>query len=377
MTPRALPAVAALAAIGLAAALGAVVAERMRARFEVRPPVEGPEEPLVLERLPYDPLPSECAGAVPAIERTYGAATLRLRLRADPGGGAAAMRVRLWRLGVPEDAAYSEGDELRAALDVPEEGVTIERLPAGRYRVQCLDARDAPDPPEFGISDGVNERDVEVPVRRGFRLRLRIVDENSAVVQRTMMCPGWTARAHSSEDDLAPRWATPLRRKGEELWSDEFPSFGVGHSLGKDTGPIVTSDRDGFFDLGRHQDPRRGEYERTWPTFVTESRACVSVAVDEEIGVDSTFVGVAPLIGTVLARVVLPNGEFVDPSTAEVAAWSDAERHPWDVSADAWRTIPVHVKVVVEDCEPLEFVWTANTADDEHTLVPLPPRPLR
>jgi hypothetical protein len=361
--------------IGLAAALGLVVAERMRARLDAPARDETPPEPLVLERPPYDPLPEECEGAVPLLERTFGDATLRLRLRDDRDGEPAAMRVRLWRLDVPEDAEWSEGDELRAAIDVPEEGVTIERLPAGRYRIQCFDAREAPDPPEFELADGVNEREVDVPVRRWFRLRLRIVDEHGEVVRRSMRCEGGRAYGKSYGPEPVPSWASPRRSRVADDLRNDIRGYGNGDGIAQDTGPIVSADGDGYFDVGRYREDGRLGYDRSSKSFVMESRASVGVSVgwDSHPAIDSTLVAVAPSHAAILAHVILPNGETVRPSAARVSAWSQAHRGAWDSPPDTWRTIPVDVTVTVPDCEPLTFVWTAATADEEHALLPLPP----
>ena len=384
VTHRTFTALAALVAVGVGGAFGAAVAMRWRARFDDRPAAEPlaevtVAEELVLERPPYEAPRGEGEGDVPSGALTYGTAMLRLGLRDDRSGDPVAMKVRLWRLEVPEDAAWSAGDEMRTALDVPEYGVTIGRLPAGRYRVQCLDARDAPDPPEFEISDGVNERDVPVPVRRWFRVRLRLVDEQGEVIPRSMRCEGGGPRSIGSWDDDPPHWASPRQPKSGEPYSIAFRSGAVGHAYPQDTGPIVSADGDGYFFVGRYREPSRGGYERSSMSFEAESRAGVGVGIgwNDEPGVDSTFVGVAPSHVALLAHVILPNGDAVDPTDARVGAWCAAEQHAWAPPADAWRSIPVSVTVTVPRCEPLEFVWTAATAEEERQLIPLPPRPLR
>ena len=88
---------------------------------------------------------------------------------------------------------------------------------------------------------------------------------------------------------------------------------------------------------------------------------------------DLRNLGVAPSYAALLAHVILPNGDAVDPSDADVDAWGSVVALDSDTPDDAWRALRVHVTVSVPRCEPLEFVWTAATADIEHLLVPLPP----
>jgi hypothetical protein len=68
-----------------------------------------------------------------------------------------------------------------------------------------------------------------------------------------------------------------------------------------------------------------------------------------------------------------PDGLPVDRETATIETWCGAVSCPWTPPADAWRTVPVHVKIVKPGCEPLEFDWTAATADAPHALVASPP----
>jgi hypothetical protein len=377
VTNRTLPAVAALLAAGAGAMLGALVAERMRERHQApRAVAETPAELLVLERPADEPPPT--SEEIPSRELENDAVKLRLRLRADPSGEPVAMRVRLWRLGVPEDAEWSGGDEMRSEIAVPEEGVTFEDLPPGRYRIQCLNARNLPDPPDFEIAKGANAHDVDVPVRRWFRVRLRIVDEDGEIIRRSMKCRGRAAGGGSSGTEPWATWARPRApRAGDPPQRSPGGSSLSGDAFPEKTGPIVSADGEGWFDLGSKQEPRRGGYGWSSWDFRAESRADVWARVDHDWGVDSTLIGVAPSNATLLARVVLPNGTAVDPVQAEVVAVCIADRHPSDPPADAWRRLPVKVKVTVPECKPLEFVWTAAKADAEHVLVPLPPRALK
>lgn len=89
---------------------------------------------------------------------------------------------------------------------------------------------------------------------------------------------------------------------------------------------------------------------------------------------DLRNLGVAPSYAALLTHVILPDGDAVDPSDADIDAWGSVVRVAPDTPADAWRTLSIRVTVTVPRCESLEFVWTSATADAEHQLVPLPPR---
>lgn len=374
MTNRTLPAVVAVLAVGVGAALGVVVAERMRARLGAKSaPAPVPEqEPMVQERPTVDAVPPESIRDILATdEMDWGTATLRLRLRDDRDGRPAEMPVRLWRLGVPADATWNAGDEMRASLIVRERGVTVERLPAGRYRVQCLEARDGSDPPEFDVRNGSNERELAVPSRRAFRVRLRLVDERGEVVRRSIQWETLEPAFGVVSVESAPSWATPRKRTLGDR--ERFFDLGI-HCEHVRITPMLAPDRDGYLDLGQLREPDRRAYSEQRMPIRFDSRARIDLTVSERFGTDSTLLGVAPSIDALLAHVTFPDGGSVDPADARVDAVSDAERHDWDAPADAWRSVPVHVTVTVDKHLPLKFVWTGATADLEHRLVPLPPR---
>lgn len=352
-------------AVGFVA--GAVVEARFRNVVAARP------IDLAFERPAAESTEPVCDGDVPESEMTHGRSTLRLRLTGDVVREPVAMRVRLWRLDVPEDRLWTAGDEMRLEREVPVEGYVFPRLPPGRYRVQCLDARkDAADPPAFDVTDGVVVREERVPNRRWMRFRARLVDELGVPIVRAMRCPAGSANGHYG-DEGAPGWATPRAPRDGAPWSG-YRSFGAGCSMGENTGPDVAPDADGFFDLPPCEEAPRHGYRRWMLCFRAEGRALVGVSGFEDLtGDDSTFVGVAPTLETLVKRVVLPDGRTLDPSTAEIKAGCSAARYAWTPPADAWRTVPVRVTVDVEGCEPLKFSWTAATADVERRLVALSP----
>jgi hypothetical protein len=324
-----------------------------------------------------DPVAAEpaCEGDVPADQLERGDATLRIRLRGDGDDLPVETEVRLWRLDVPENAAWTAGDEIRAKLVVSKDGAIVDRLPLGRYRLECLDRRHgAKDPPEFALSEGASDFVVRVPNRRWFRLRLRLTDDVGEPIVRSIREPGWSSSSASSGPGYeAPEWARPRQAKGPNAKEFFIPGGGQGDGVGGPPGTLVEATHDGFFDLGRWHEGSTWCQETETHIFRTDARNSVAVFVDDATAADTTFVGVAARIDTLVIHVTCPDGTRLDPKSAVVAAKSRAVRFPWTPPPDAWRVVPVHVKVVRDGCEPLTFDWTAATADAEHRLVAIPP----
>ncbi len=371
-------------AVAIGAWAGVVVATSRRPPTPDEPSTaaSNADAPAIVDRLgvPNGPL---CEGDLPGDQLERGDATLRVRLRGDTDEVPIEARARLWRLGVAENAAWTAGDELRATLFVPKDGVVVDRLPQGRYRLEYADRRiGAEDPSEFVLSIGMNERTVGVPNRRWFRLRLRLSDETGAPIVRSVRESAGGGSSHTWAPlrcEPAPLWAMPRRPKDPN--AAQLPEYEVGGSAGDGfggpPGTVVEAAQDGFFDLGRHHEGSQWSHEDWSFTFRTDSRDSVRVDADDAIGVDTTFVAVATRIDVLVAHVTNPDGAPLDPSTATIEATSRAVRCPWTPPPDAWRTVPVHVKIVKPGCEPLEFDWTAATADAPHRIVPLPPNSRR
>jgi len=376
-------------AVALGAWAGVVVAGRrprvLAGRFEDRAAkpaavveTKSRDEHSTFDRpgVPVPPLGPLCEGCLPDDQMDSGDATLRLRLRGDVDGSPVETKVRLWRVDVPENDAWTAGDEVRATLVAPKDGAVVDRLPAGQYKLECLDRRHgATDPPEFTLSTGVNQRDVAVPNRRWFRLRLMVVNEAGSPIARSVRREGGVSTGSSGEPGiLPPEWAIPRRSRDSDSPIQRFWGGSCGDGVGGERTPVQATP-DGFFDLGRHQED--SAWRRRWwsCSFLTDARSIVAVSMwnNDKTGVDTTLVGVATRIDVLVAHVTGPDGLPVDPEAATIEAWCTAVHLPWTPPADAWRTVPVHVKIVKPGCEPLEFDWTAATADAPHALVACPP----
>ena len=158
-----------------------------------------------------DDLPRYEWGKVPPDHLGEGEACLTIRLvdratRKPVGAG-----VRLWRLDVPEDDAFSAGDQIQAEAEVPAKGLPIEGLPIGRDRIECdAQRKGAPDPPAFTVATEFR-RDFEVDLPRTFTARLAVFDENGRPVERGKLSRGFPVT--DTRPAILPDWATPREPK--------------------------------------------------------------------------------------------------------------------------------------------------------------------
>jgi hypothetical protein len=339
---------------------------------------------------------SDCDGNLPADELERGDATLRLRLLGDPDGEPVEMDVRLWRLDVAAGQSWTAGDEMRARFRSSKSGDSFARLPPGRYRLQLFDARAGAEDPEFRLANGSNDVVVRVPVRRWFRVRLRFVDERGEPIRGVEVfdksagtCGTWRAFGFPM-----PRWSHPRRPYGPHLDYGQGPDDGDGtdwrrrrglsfqlqgdHAILTNDwcgrGETVHADAEGSFDLGERLES--SDQQGWFRDFLLQSEGQAKATFELGSGraVDTTYVGVAPRITTLLSHVAYPNRWPLAPSNGTIETSSHAIRCSWDPPADAWRTVPVHVKVAVAGYAPLEFDWTAATADTPHVLIPESPK---
>jgi len=180
---------------------------------------EGPE-PAPSEPEPEKPDPEEAEPGEPEcppedpVER--GSLSLFVLLADEATGEAFPSTMQLWRLDAPGNADYEAGDQLQERVEVAREGSWIRDLPAGRYRV--LIHRQAPgteDPPPFEIADRETHREFRVPRPGRFATRVRIYDENGALITRAKVRE--LGVCNSFEDPM-PGWARLRRsRAGGEI----------------------------------------------------------------------------------------------------------------------------------------------------------------
>jgi hypothetical protein len=326
-------------------------------------------EPAPPEHIDYV-APTEI-GEVPDASRGTGDCTLRLRLRDADDGAPVAMYVRLWRLGVAEDAACTAGDQIQERRTVPVDGTSIERLPAGRYRVEVPDQRrGAGDPPEFRVGAGTTEQALDVRPRRTHGLRLRVYDEKGAIVRHL--------NGSITHDDWVPpgpleppAWTAARAPKVDPPRADaRQPGKPSRCFFGRRTLPPLDGGPDGF-DLGELRDAGRDDA----PTARVEMQrpgcndVTAGVGGGEIAAREASLVAVAVPYEALTAHVERPDGTAVSDVAARVEfAMCTPLRCAEPPPADAWRSAVVSVRVVVPGFEDLDYEWSVETADDRHVL---------
>ena len=344
-------------------------------RVAALPPPAQEEEPLEVELLRPWPVESEepppweiqAPPQLPVypIAPEVRDARLVLRLVDDETGRPVAMAVRLWRLGVPEDERWTEGDIEIETVPVDEEGTTLRDLVPGRYRLFADGQRmDAPDPPEFALTSGENAVETRVVVARTIPLFLRVFDEEGRSVERGRIQVLGSGFSRTTRD--SPSWA---RSRCEKLADGGFRggsgSFLAGRGCNPSPGALVeaTAGVRGF-ELGDWTEERRDGREGWGLRVEFDGRNEVRTGAGGGTGFTGVIVAPALSRERMLLGVVLDDGGTALERGATAEARADALWLRSGESQDLWRAIPVRVKVTLDGYEPLEF---EVRADDEET----------
>jgi len=336
-------------------------------RETAAPPVPDPPP----AHIDYAPPPE--IGEVPETIRGTGDCALTLRLRDPDDGTPVAMYARLWRLGLADDGAWTAGDQIQARLTVGADGATIERLPAGRYRVEVPDQRRlAADPPEFTVGAGPTTKDLDVRPRRSHHVRLRVCDADGAILRHVtgeITPDDWTAPGPLEP----PAWASA--RVPSDAPASSF-AIGAGRPsrcfFGRRVFPPLDGGPDGF-DLGSLRDPGRGDTPSV--RCETQVDGCNDVGAwvsgGSIAGDEAVLVAVCVPFAKLEAGVERPDGTPVPADLVRrTFAVCDAVHGALDPSAEDWRRVRVRVNVAVVGFEELAYDWSVETADDRHVLVP-------
>lgn len=309
-------------------------------------------------------------GMVPDAAHASGDCALRLRLHNADEGSPVAMYVRLWRLGVDGDDAWSEGDQIEARLTIGADGTSVERLPPGRYRVEVRDQRaSSDDAPEFVVEGATTERVLDVRPRRSHRVRLQIFGEDGTVVRRVN---GRVLHIEGTTPGPAmpPAWAEPRVLKAAPSDAYPFPPGRPSICFPKrPTFPELDGGPDGF-DLGTLREASRSDAPAVRADTQSEGRNDVEAIADARIAEDTTFVAVCVPNEVLAAHLVRPDGTAVPVSGVSVrSAVCRAIAAPWEPAKDAWRDVTVRVIAEADGFETLAYDWSAATSDVRHALV--------
>jgi len=295
-------------------------------------------------------------GKTPGVER--GRCALRLRLLDDVTGKPFTSDVELWRLGVPEDEEWTAGDLLQATKHVGPDGGTFADLPAGHYRIvvcgQSFLAED--DPPAFLVHGAVTDRELSVRAPRSHRVYLQVFDERGRELRTgRLRFRGRRWRVRSPAD---PAWAR--RRQPKRASASLNRPFGLrGGGSGRRPPHEVPWTAAGF-DLGRCREDTSGQRSTTTWSLLVPGHTAVMADVDGRLTGDRTYVAVSVSLEELGDHVFLPDGRRAADAGALFEAISRAVAMTPSRSPDAWRSLPVRVRVGLAGHEILTFEYRVD-----------------
>lgn len=286
-----------------------------------------------------------------------GTARLFLRLLDEASGEPTESEVQLWRLGVPADSEWTEGDLLQETLDVGTAGVLVEDLPCGRYRVFALEQRDgSEDPGEFEVGETGATAVLRIPMPGLLTVRLALLDEHGRPISEMRCAEGGCS---DRSGGAWPEWARERRRRGPESRPEgrdlTFETSGSCSCGGR--GPVLRAAADGTVEIGRlRTDSRRESRARSWSVSV-EGRTSVSVEVTgaREPG-ETLLFGTSVPLECVRRFVLLPDGRRASEAGARVFGSCEAGPEPARrirVVATLVRHEPLCAILSLDDPEPL------------------------
>ncbi|MCG3134700.1 MAG: hypothetical protein HMLKMBBP_02046 [Planctomycetes bacterium] len=322
---------------------------------DARPEPTRPQRPRV-ERAE----PEASGGASPHAVAQVG--ELRIVVVDADAGTPVRTDLRLWRLGVPEDAEFTAGDVLAGESASDAEPVFRDLVP-GTYRVQ-LDGqrRDAEDPPAFGVAAGEVMQAVRFAAPRSFEMSFFAFDEEGRALTEASSKSG--RRRTSEMHPGVPTWANPRQSK-----SAETVGVGGGGRFATSSG-TVARDRarvrpSGAFDLGTQAESGRTSSSRHAWSFTFEGRLAAQLDVRSEDAGRGDYVAVVPLLANVPRfdeHVFLPDGRRAVEAGAKIEACViPVLRTEGGADPLGW-TAPFRVTCALDGYERLEVTVARDTA---------------
>jgi hypothetical protein len=343
----------------LAVAAAAVVALAWPRR-EARHVCRSPTARALAARSERQATPDEAVTAVnmggnsPGVER--GGCALRLRLLDDVTGKPFSSDVELWRLDLPEDEEWTAGDHLQATMNVGPDGGTFTDLPAGRYRTvargQSFLAED--DPPAFLVRGAFTDREFSVRVPQAHRVYLQVFDERGTELRTVGL--RFRGRRWCSGNPADPPWARRRRPKRASASLNRPIGVGGGGRSGR-RGHYDAPWTEAGFDLGRCREDTRGQRSRIVRSLLVPGHTAVMVDIDGRLTGDRTYVAVSVSLGELEEHVYLPDGRRAADAGALFEANSRAVEMKPSLSPEAWRRLPVKVRVGLAGHEILTFAY--------------------
>ena len=295
-------------------------------------------------------------GKTPGVER--GRCALRLRVLDDVTGKPFASDVELWRLDLPEDEEWTAGDLLQATEHVGPHGRTFSDLPAGHYRIvvcgQSFLAKD--DPPAFLVRGAGTDREFSVCAPRSHRVYLQVFDERGRELRTgKLRHHDWNWTSGGPAD---PAWAR--RRQPKRASASLNRSIAVGGGGNGCHGHNDAPWTEAGFDLGHCREDTRGQRSTTRRSLLVPGHTAVMVDVDGRLTGDRTYVAVAVSLEELEDHVFLPDGRRAADAGALFEAHSRALEIKPSLPPDAWRRLPVSVRVGLAGYQILTFEYRVD-----------------
>lgn len=275
----------------------------------------------------------------------------------DREGSPLASRISLWKVDAPESLTWTAGSQRQQVVEVPIEGLSIDGLAAGTYRVQVDEcARNEDDPTAFEVREGARQRVVLrtlTPIDRPFHLRLFRMDGTR--VERAHLAR--RRRGSNRRNHPSPPWATPREPR---VTTDLFRGGGFGGS--RTTGgigspeEIVAGEKGlplGEFTQGTRRREPRWEVRLTLPTEGLRTPSLNGIDVDGS----TELAALAVDVSHILERVHLADGRTGDSAGVVVTVAPqvlDAE-HLQDVAA--WQACTVEITARAEGFVTRNVSW--------------------
>jgi len=264
--------------------------------------------------------------------------------------------VVLWRLGLPADAEWTEGDLEVGSADAGEGPARFEGLPAGRYRAHLPGKRmGSEDPPEFTHPGGAMEVVLRMRPPGSFRVRLRLFDEAGGSVTAAGMRRGRSTTWNHSPGP--PDWARPRARRsgdpGIALGGGAGGSFG-----GRPAWRDVRDDGRGF-DLGEVGESSTFRHPSTSVEIRVRDSLHIHVRVSGDLLADTDFVAPAPTREGLLRGLPVADA---DREAVKVLAAVSALPVPSGGDPGAWRGAPITVSATLEGAGEWRCTMTLDGA---------------
>jgi hypothetical protein len=259
--------------------------------------------------------------------------------------GAIASRVTLFRLAAPASANWSAGDQYVTETDIPPDGGRIEALPPGQYRaIPHETVFDGEDPASFVVAGAMTSITLLVSRAPAEGATVRLVDDRGAIVSVARVRIGANSGSRMRADSRP--WIVPRQLLADP--GDDATHFGSGGyaTSGRSNWKHIVAGPEGF-SLEPLALDNLAERSRVIAEFKGNDRSTCEVHVlGRDRGAARRYLGVLVDHSRVIERVFTPDGASYRPDPSCVSIVTHALREIDHLSPDAWRDVPVELKIV-------------------------------